>query len=122
MIEDPKLTLKILKHIGSDTFPPIAEIQEIYSAFPNIKQKFLKHHVIRAVDAGLIRSNVVRIPVYGGIGVHINPIAGLTPEGDAYIRQNRMWFSPGTKRLIASIAGTVIAGLLIIVLSKFIPG
>lgn len=120
MIEDPKLTLKILRLVGSEKFLPGGDLQEIYSSFPKVSHRFLKHHVVNAADAGLIRCDVVQTPVMGGISVHVNPIEGLTPEGHNYIRRNQK-ISPALWKWMAGVVSAVLAGLLILYLSRFLP-
>ena len=91
MIEDPKLTLKILQYFARDEvdFPSNKTFADLAKEFPEEKQKGRTiYHVVCAEMTGLLIAKYVDDSVMGpkGRGYLVAYMDGLTPEGGDYVR------------------------------------
>ena len=91
MIEDPKLTLKILQYFARDEidFPSNKTYDDLAKEFPEEKQqRGITYHVFCAERNGLLIAKVIEDSVMGpnGRGYVVISMDGLTPEGGNYVR------------------------------------
>ena len=91
MIEDPKLTLKILQYFARDEigFPSNKTSADLAKEFPEEKQEgSITYHVVCAQMTGLLMAKVIRVSGTGpdGPGYVVISMDGLTPTGGNYVR------------------------------------
>ena len=90
MIEDPKLTLKILQYFARDEigFPSHKTFTDLAKEFPEETEEKILYHVFCAKRNGLLIANVIENPVLSpkGRGYTVFSMDGLTPEGGNYVR------------------------------------
>ncbi len=90
MIEDPKLTLKILQYFARDEidFPSNKTFEDLAKEFPEETKGKLIYHVVCAEMHGLLIAKVIENSVMGPNGRRylIGYMDGLTFEGGDYVR------------------------------------
>ena len=102
MIEDPKLTLKILQYFARDEidFPSNKTFADLAKEFPEETEGKIFYHVVCAEMTGLLIAKLVDDSVMGpkGRGYLVSYMDGLTPEGGNYVRaaeSNGVWDMAG---------------------------
>ena len=96
MIEDPNITLDILKYFASDeiSWPANLDDRQIKNHFKNIPHRTVDYHLICAIDSELLRGAYTRHAVAGGAFYTFGRIDGLTVEGGEYVRNaagSKVW-------------------------------
>ena len=88
MIEDPNLTLDILKIFAEPNTPWPANLsdKDITNRFTDVSKETIEYHLICAIDSGLLRGNYSRNASYGGTFYTFGWLEGLTVEGGEYVR------------------------------------
>ena len=92
LIEDPRITLDILKYFARDEvgFPANVMVQrELATAFPQYSLVILRYHVFCAMGSGLL---VASSNIHDGperTEVLIGNIVGLTSAGSDYVRDSK---------------------------------
>ena len=89
MIENPELTLKILRHIARDdvAFPANLTLEDIQAQFPGEDGDAIAYSVVCAFDAGFLMGGEYR-RIRTGMQAHyrIANIDGLSRAGGEYVR------------------------------------
>lgn len=126
MIEDPRLTRKILKYFARDSVPVPANItvDHLAEEFTRFSHQKINDHVSLAKENELLKLGIGRSEEGRTIKMWIQ-IDGITNKGRDYLKdaQSEYWKSVRSriaKGLIALLT-TVIAGLLIAYFSRFLP-
>ena len=90
MIEDPKLTLKILQYFARDEidFPSNKTFADLAKEFPEETEGKIFYHVFCAEMNGLLVAKVIEDSVMGPKGRYylVAYMDGLTPEGGNYVQ------------------------------------
>ena len=122
LIEDPRITLDILKYFARDEvgFPANVMVQrELDAAFPQYSLVTLKYHVFCAMKSGLlvVASYDIR-DTHERAEINIGHIVGLTSAGSDYVRDSRtkLWDTAMAKLTDAGLEATT--GRLVEVLPK----
>ena len=122
LIEDPRITLDILKYFARDEvgFPANVMVQrELDAAFPQYSLVTLTYHVFCAMKSGLlvVASYDIR-DTHERAEINIGHIVGLTSAGSDYVRDSRtkLWDTAMAKLTDAGLEATT--GRLVEVLPK----
>ena len=89
MIEDPKLTLDILKYFARDeiSWPVNVTDRELKDHFKNIPPDKVEYHLYCAIQNDLLIGDFERYIKFGGGASYVfGNLDGLTPEGGEYVR------------------------------------
>ena len=89
MIEDPKLTLRILQYIASDeiSYPAnVAVHDQLAKKFDEVDLPTLEYHVACAYRNDLLSGHYEEQQLFEGIITNFGYISGLTPKGGDYVR------------------------------------
>ena len=122
LIEDPRITLDILKYFARDEvgFPANVMVQrELADAFPKYPLDTLRYHVFCAMESGLLVVASYDIRETGETAaIAIGNIVGLTSAGSDYVRDSRteLWDTAMKKLTDAGLEATT--GRLVEVLHK----
>lgn len=97
MLEDPQLTLKILKYFARDDigFPSNKTVDDLVKEIPGeAGREQIVYHVICAEENGLLRANIRDDSVLGKDGrrCEISYMDGLTAKGGEYVRASEGCF------------------------------
>lgn len=95
MIEDPDLTLKILKHFARDDvgYPAHVSPNDLVKEFPGESRSRINYHVMCAIDCEFLRGKYDRVAAARGVAYTFGFIDGLTKAGGDYVRnsETRLW-------------------------------
>lgn len=96
MIEDPKLTLDILKYLARDDIGYPANVSvhvDLAREFPDEDMDRLEYHVACAFENDLLMGSYDRDVMMDGVIVNIGYIDGLSPRGGNYVRdaETKFW-------------------------------
>ena len=88
MIEDPKLTLKILKYFASDdiSWPANVDDRDLINYFTNIPSDKVEYHLYCAIESGLLEGEFRRNATFDGAFYTFGRLDGLTVVGGDYVR------------------------------------
>ena len=88
MIEDPNLTLEILKYFTRDeiSWPANVDDRELINHFSDISSDKVKYHLYCAIESGLLEGQFTRNAMLAGAFYTFGNLDGLTPEGGEYVR------------------------------------
>ena len=88
MIENPELTLKILRFFAQPDVPFPANFfaQDVFDKFPDEAQDEITYHVRCAKRAGLLEADMAEQTGISGMMLQIGCVYGLTHEGGEYVR------------------------------------
>lgn len=91
MIEDPKLTLKILEYFARDdvTFPANVLVDGLANEFPDVDQNRFEYHVVCAIENDLLMGHFTCTETFDGVQLSFGHLSGLTPRGGDYVRDSR---------------------------------
>ena len=97
MIEDPELTLEILRYFaqGDIGFPANKSDYDVHEAFQDKSFDEIQYHLYCALEAGLLHGkdpNECRIVAARGVGYSFGNIDGLTPLGGEYVRNAKSFW------------------------------
>lgn len=121
MIEDPKLTLDILKYFASDHigFPAHVKVETLLDHYPQGTDT-IEYHLMCAIDNELLIGKYRIITAFEGSAIKVGILQGLTPKGGDYVRDSdsNLWekarqslidqgIAVTTSRLVDSIARLV---------------
>ena len=121
MIEDPKLTRRILEYFAQDDvpFPANATVaDDLTSAFPDEKLSRLEYHVMCAEENELLIVNTRENSMMDGTEFVFGFISGLTAKGGEYVRGSRSKYWDEAYKQISNKGIEVTTKLLIQVMSK----
>ena len=122
MIEDPKLTLNILKYFASDDigFPAHVKADDLLDHCHQVSKETLYYHLMCAIDNKLLIGKYSIITAFEGSAIRVGILEGLTPKGGDYVRDSdsSLWekarqslidkgIAVTTSRLVESIASLV---------------
>lgn len=122
MIEDPKLTLDILKYFADDNvgFPAHVDSNDLLDSYPQINKETLDYHLMCAIDNELLVGEYKIVTAFERSSLQIGILEGLTPKGGDYVRDSdsNLWekarqsltdkgIAVTTSRLVDSIAHLV---------------
>lgn len=92
MLEEPKLTLRILKHLGSNEvgFPAEENLGTLHSKMSDVALEHLTYHVVIAKEDGLILASIDKNYNFGRKSgpayTYVVSIDGLTAAGGRYVQ------------------------------------
>ena len=88
MIEDPKLTLKILKYFASDeiSWPANVDDRDLKNHFTDIPSDKVEYHLFCAIESGLLEGAFNRNATFDGAFYTFGRFDGLTVVGGEYVR------------------------------------
>ena len=88
MIEDPKLTLEILKYFARDeiSWPANVDDRELTNHFSDISSDKVEYHLYCAIESGLLEGEFKRDAMLDGAFYTFGNLDGLTPEGGEYVQ------------------------------------
>ena len=88
MIENPEITLKILKAFAQDDVPWPAKftIEDITNWIDNCDRATIEYHLICAIDSGMLHGDYTKSTTFSGNIYTFGYFDGLTVEGGEYIR------------------------------------
>ena len=91
MIEDPKLTLKILEYFARDdvTFPANVLVGDLASEFPDVDGSRFEYHVVCAIDNDLLIGRFTYTETFDRVHLTLGYLSGLTPRGGNYVKDSR---------------------------------
>jgi len=95
MIENPKLTLKILQYFAKDEIPYPANlrIEDIYEEFPEEDRNDLNYSVNCAIRYKLLDGDIIETSTLDGKFIAIGGLYGLSPQGGEYVRDARKHYN-----------------------------
>ena len=123
MIEDPKLTLRILQYFARDDvgYPANMTVQRhLRKEFPEVRVDKLQYHVVCAFENDLLQGDYERNVMFEGVSLNTGYIDGLTARGGDYVRDagTKFWQDAWDKIEEAGIVVTT--GLLVDVVAKLV--
>ena len=88
MIEDPKLTLKILKYFASDdiSWPANVDDRDLKNHFSHIPSDKVEYHLYCAIESGLLEGKFSRNAMSAGAFYTFGRLDGLTVVGGEYVQ------------------------------------
>ena len=91
MIENPELTLKILKYFARDdvTWPANLTVEDLLAELPRESRDSLAYHIYCAEEAELLDCQIIRTKVLDGSDIQIGNIVGLTQKGGEYVSNSQ---------------------------------
>lgn len=123
MIEDPKLTLRILEYFADEAvgFPANKLVEDLVGVLPDVGVEDLRYHVICAIDGDLLHGNYTAQGQITGTVYTVDFLAGLTQKGGEYVRAsgNKKYFDEACNK-IRAMGFTVTTQLLCDYLPKLI--
>ena len=83
LIEDPDLTLRILRHLApyDSRKPAETTVLELHAAFPENDIPELTHHVVCAAECGLLHAHISRLTAFDWVSIDVTSINCLTARG-----------------------------------------
>ncbi|MDD9999610.1 MAG: hypothetical protein OXQ89_17870 [Rhodospirillaceae bacterium] len=129
MTEDPRLTREILKFFTREEirYPADVTIEQVVEAFPKVNSQKVKDHIRLAINENLLDAEIREIRTFGGGGVVISRIAGMTSAGREYLKDAQPVFRKNFRvgeawnNLIIRVLAIVIGGVILAYLTRFIP-
>lgn len=90
MIEDPQITVRILKHFADNLeFPAHARVESLLKDIhPKIDEKTLKYHLYVCIENELLVGKYRIVTAFEGSDISIGVLEGLTPKGGDYVRDS----------------------------------
>ena len=121
MIENPELTLKILRHFARDDvpFPSNLADEDLYQVFPKEKPENIKYSLYCAIKTGLLKGSVIDTSTFDGDDYMISRIFGLSPKGGDYVRNAERHFEKALD-LIRKKGEAVTTSLLVQVVNQLV--
>lgn len=88
MIENPELTLNLLRHFARDDvpYPSNLEPADLYAAFPDQNPADIDYSVICAIQSGLLDGDILDASTFDGRNIFISHMDGLSQAGGEYVR------------------------------------
>lgn len=94
MIEDPNLSLRILRYFAQDgiTYPANLTLDQIQPEFEDIEEDVLLYHLWICTEAGLLSGDIKHIKSFGTTRLMVMVLYGLTRIGGEYVRNAETGF------------------------------
>lgn len=96
MLEDPNVSLRILRYFAQDDvpYPANAEFDDVAAELSDIDKPTLAYHLKVCIDADLLDGNCVLTETFGGSELLFGWLHGLTSAGSDLVRyaaRRRRW-------------------------------